>query len=104
MNASSILYVYFITHFYKIDIAPHHRIEPYAALITHDHVSDNGGIGGYKAIVSKLRVFVFYRKYYRHLENLSLKFLFFCYQLLFFMASSLRRTLLLHQFYLAKIA
>jgi hypothetical protein len=59
VNAGSVLYIHFISHFYKIHIPADHGIEPGTAIITHDHIADDGGIGCDEAIVTKLGVFVF---------------------------------------------
>ena len=63
MNTGAVLYIHFVAHFNKIYISSDHRIEPDTAIVTHDHITDNSSIGSNKTIVSKLGVFVFYRKY-----------------------------------------
>jgi hypothetical protein len=51
-----ILNIYFISHAYAVYIAPHYSIEPNTAIIAHNYIANDGGIGGNKAITSKLRV------------------------------------------------
>lgn len=65
MNAGAVLNVDFIPHPDKIHIAPHHSIEPDAAIIAHNHIPHDGGIRRQEAIGSKLRMFALYGKYYQ---------------------------------------
>src|SRR4030095_6581868 len=69
MNARSILDIYFITYADEIHIAANHCIEPDAAVVTHDHITNDSGVGSNETIFSKLRVFVFNRKYDRHWQK-----------------------------------
>src|SRR6185369_16350426 len=57
MDHRAILYVYLVTHFNIVYITPDHGVEPYAAIITHYHITNHGGIGCYKTIFSKLGMF-----------------------------------------------
>src|SRR5690606_20151995 len=41
MNHRSVLHVYFVSHSDEVYIAPHHGIEPDAAIITHDYIANN---------------------------------------------------------------
>ena len=66
MNGSPILYIHFVTNSDKIYIAPNHRIEPNATVITYHHIADNGGIGSDETVSPKLRMFVFDGKNNRH--------------------------------------
>ena len=66
MYASAILHIYFVTHFNKIYITPHHSVKPKTAINASYYIAYNGGIGCNKIVVTKLRVLIFYRKYYRH--------------------------------------
>src|SRR5437762_4878805 len=77
MNASTILHIYFITYPDKIDIPSYYRTEPNTAIITHDHIPNNGGIRCNETVFSELRIFVFNRKYDSHGSiNIYLVFLF----------------------------
>jgi hypothetical protein len=69
MDAGAILDIHFVADADKIYIASYHCIEPDAALIAHDHITDNGSIGSYIAIVSELRVFIFYGEYDWHVAE-----------------------------------
>jgi hypothetical protein len=66
MDAGAILHIYFVTDLNEVHIASDNRIEPETAIITGDHIANDGGIGCNETIVPELRVFVFYGKYYRH--------------------------------------
>src|SRR5688572_12172396 len=66
MNAGAILYIDFISHVYKIDVASDNCIKPDAAIISYYYIAYNGCIGSDKTIISELRVNVFYRKYDWH--------------------------------------
>src|SRR5687767_6047530 len=82
MDAGAVLHIYFIADPDKVNITPDNGIEPETAIIPGDHITHNSGIGSNKTVIAELRMFIFYREYYRHV-------LFFCYQLQFFMASFL---------------
>jgi hypothetical protein len=79
MNDGAILNVYLVPHTDEIHISPHYGIEPNAAIITHDHITNNRGIGSQKAIISKLRMFILYRKQYRHKNVLMQIIEFICF-------------------------
>jgi len=71
MNASTVLYVYFISDPDEIYIATYDGIEPDAAIVAHDYIAHNCGIGSNEAICSELGIPIFNRKYNRHTENVS---------------------------------
>jgi hypothetical protein len=54
MDHCAILYVYFVAHFYIMNITTNHGVEPDAAFIAHYYISNNGCIGCYKTILAKL--------------------------------------------------
>ena len=66
VNDGAILYVHFPAHPDNIHVAPYHRVEPYTALVAHDHIAYDGGIRGDITIGAQNRHNAFYRKYYRH--------------------------------------
>src|SRR5205085_9172942 len=66
MDTSAVLDIHLISHPDKIHIPTKDCIEPNAAIVTHDNVADDGSIGSNERIISKLRIFIFYGKYYRH--------------------------------------
>jgi hypothetical protein len=53
VNDGAILYIYFISYAYAVYIAPHHGIEPDAAIIAHYNIPYNSGIGRNKAVTSE---------------------------------------------------
>jgi hypothetical protein len=60
MNTGAILNIDFVAEPDKIYIAANDGIEPGTALISHDYIANNGGIGGNETINSKLRTLTFY--------------------------------------------
>tara|TARA_R110002020_G_scaffold23587_2_gene78435 strand:- start:63996 stop:64535 length:540 start_codon:yes stop_codon:yes gene_type:complete len=56
----AILYVYLISHFDKMDVAPQNCIEPDTALISHFHIAYQGGIFGNVTILPYLRGLAIY--------------------------------------------
>jgi hypothetical protein len=73
MNARAVLDIDLIANTDKIDITSYDRVKPDAALITHDHVTNDGGIGCNETIITKLREFPFDRKNYWHRLFLNFK-------------------------------
>jgi hypothetical protein len=59
MNTSSVLDIYLITHANKIYITTNHCIKPNTAVVTHDHIANDGSVGSNETIFPKLRMFVF---------------------------------------------
>jgi hypothetical protein len=56
VNNGAILNIHFIPYAYAVYVAPHHGIEPDAAVVAHHYVANDSGIGSNKAIVSKLGI------------------------------------------------
>jgi uncharacterized membrane protein (GlpM family) len=56
VNNGAILNIHFISDANAVYIAPHHGIEPDAAIVAHYYIAHDGGIGGNKAIASELWV------------------------------------------------
>ena len=46
MQYRAILDVYFIADADTVDVSADDCVEPYAAIISHDHIADDGGVGG----------------------------------------------------------
>jgi hypothetical protein len=69
----AILNIYFIADAYAVYITTYHSIKPYAAIITHYHITYNSGIGCYKTIFAHGGHYVFYRKDYCHNFYISYK-------------------------------
>ena len=61
MYYGAILQVYFLAHTNAVYITPHYCIEPYAALVTHNYITYNCSVWGYKTITSPLWMKIFYR-------------------------------------------
>src|ERR1700761_9062447 len=57
MNNSPILYIGVVAYFNVVYIATYYRVEPYRAIIAHDHIANNGRVFGDKAIGSPTWVF-----------------------------------------------
>jgi hypothetical protein len=72
MDHHSVLYIYFAPDPDAIDIAPHYGVEPDAGVVSYFHIADDGGIGGDKTILAKLREFAFYRKNSSHCRSFCL--------------------------------
>src|SRR5689334_3522943 len=51
MNNRPILHIHFVPHTNDIHIAAEHRVKPYAAIITHDHITYNGGVWRNETII-----------------------------------------------------
>jgi len=52
MYAGAILDIHFVTDPYKVHISTNYRIEPYAAVISHNHVAGDRGVRREIAIIS----------------------------------------------------
>ena len=63
MNAGAILDIHLISDTDKIDIAANDSVEPYTAVVTHDHIADDRGVWCYEYVGAELRVFIFYGEY-----------------------------------------
>jgi hypothetical protein len=53
MNNGTVLHIYLVAHAYDIYIAPNYGVEPDAAIVAHNHIPNNSGIGGNIAVVAK---------------------------------------------------
>jgi hypothetical protein len=62
MNDSIVLDVDPVANADAIYIATDHGIEPDAAMVSHAHIANNGGIGGNEYIFTKRRGNTFYRE------------------------------------------
>jgi hypothetical protein len=60
MDTGTVLHIHFVAEFNKVHIAPDNSIEPETAIITGNHITNNGGIRGYETIVTELGKFTFY--------------------------------------------
>src|SRR5688572_9331889 len=58
MDTCTILYIHFIPHADKVHIPADHSIEPYTAIIPHDHITYYRCIRSKKTVRTELRVFV----------------------------------------------
>jgi NDP-sugar pyrophosphorylase family protein len=74
VDTGAVLDIYLITDEDKVYISTNDRIKPDAAIITHDHITNDCSIRGNECIVAKLGVFIFNRKYYGHEKVYVLKF------------------------------
>src|SRR4051794_27776290 len=72
MNYSSILYIYFIAHFYIMHIPTHNGIKPNAAILSHYYIAYNSSIRSHKTIIAKLRMLIKKRKYSSHNQAVCL--------------------------------
>src|SRR5262245_56743526 len=66
MNTGSILDIHLVPDTNKVYVAPNHCIKPYTAVIARDYIADDRSVGSNETIFSKLRMFIFNRKYDRH--------------------------------------
>jgi hypothetical protein len=62
MDHGAILHIYLVAHADAVHIAPYHGIEPHTAVVAHDNITYNGGIGSYKTIGAHDRADTIYRK------------------------------------------
>jgi hypothetical protein len=53
MNNCAVLNVHLITHPDAVNIAAYHRVEPETAIIACNHIANDRGIRGDKAVVAK---------------------------------------------------
>jgi hypothetical protein len=60
MDHGAILYIHFISDADAVNITTKYGIEPNAALIPHNNIPNNGGIGGYETIISPFGSNIFY--------------------------------------------
>jgi hypothetical protein len=59
----AVLYVDAVADAYGVDVAAYYGVEPYGAVVAHDHVADYGGVFGQETILSDLRRKSAYRYY-----------------------------------------
>ena len=50
-----ILYIHPVPYPDGIQVAPQYGVEPYGTIVTHHHISDDGGIVGQEAVLSHFR-------------------------------------------------
>jgi hypothetical protein len=66
MKDSAVLHIYFIAHFNIMYIASKNGIEPDGTFIAHGYLSNDGSVGCYETIFTKLWIFPLNAEYGCH--------------------------------------
>jgi hypothetical protein len=67
MNDGAILDIDFIANTDRMNVAPDHRVKPYAATVAHDDIANDNGVVGEETVFAQLRRDSFDRFYYCHI-------------------------------------